>query len=108
MEDGKSMPANMLRAAAELLREKGHCKNKLSDEDGRHCLMGALSAVMDVTEFSGAAWDSILFTVREQFPDRTTGSGFDPVDFNNDPDTTGDEVAAVLEKAAVRLEEAAE
>jgi hypothetical protein len=100
-----------LRQAVEVLRARGHCKNVLRDEEGRVCLVGALCAV---TGYRHATWmdfgPAVRAVVREQFPDRVSPEShpdlfWEAVQFNNHPDTTADEVIAVLEKAAARLEE---
>jgi hypothetical protein len=96
-----------LRLAADLLREKGHCKFALKDKLGRMCLVGALIE-------AGSGWgllpenmlSPLMDTIREQFPEREKDWGsWGPADFNNDPDTTAGDVIAVLEKTAARLEE---
>lgn len=63
------------------------------------CLIGRIS-VMCPGQIAKA--DPILRPlVKEQFPGRAHG----PVDFNDHPDTTFEDVCQVLEKAAVRWDE---
>jgi hypothetical protein len=103
-----------LRAAAEVIRVRGHCKNTLQDRNGHVCLVGALMDVLG--DRCGVFWSEgladvepvLMAVVTEQYPDRSVvkyGGGHNYVAFNNHPDTTPDEVIAVLEKAAARLEE---
>jgi hypothetical protein len=105
------------RAAAEVIRVRGHCKNTLQDGAGHVCLVGALMDVLgDGFDVGGVFWSDgladtepvLTAVVAEQYPDRIGGEYCDHayVAFNNHPDTTPDEVIAVLEKTAVRLEEA--
>jgi hypothetical protein len=105
--------AEDLRAAAEIIRVRGHCKGRLEDDEGRVCLAGALLVARhESAKMTNQPWpvefgdvDPVLTAVtREQFPDRSLGIGA-YVTFNNHPDTTPEEVIGVLEKAAARLEE---
>jgi len=120
--------AETFRAAAALIGTGGLCKKRLDDEDGRHCLMGALIAVTpdfyEAVDRRQAAMTIAEAVIREQFPDRAGSSCFRTwffavdfnnrqdttadevvVYFNNHQDTTADEVVAVLEKTAARLDE---
>lgn len=107
---GRNAGAETLRSAANLISVHGHCKNKLNDSAGRFCLVGAI-----IKQPHGGDknwhWHSLVSAVndvvQEQFADRAAGGCFSGVDFNNHPDTTGAEVIAVLEKAALKLEERA-
>jgi len=102
--------AENLRKAASLLRERGHCKNALEDDDGRLCMIGAWNlAVLGHSKSTpsrhGCA-DVIMDIVGEQFPDRVPNYIlWSWATFNNHDDTTADDVIMVLEKAAARLEE---
>ncbi len=103
-----------LRRAAEMIRKHGHCKHTLRDMQGQLCLVGALCVVDDYRHERWlnlkAALEAVL---AEQFPDRmglVYKSPFEDsmreiVGFNNHKDTTPDEVIAVMEKAAARMEE---
>jgi hypothetical protein len=108
------MDTEVIRRAASLIGERGHCKFSLTDEAGHLCVMGALveagsfsiAPILLATEF----YPAVDKVVREQFPGRVGScpAFYTAVSFNNHPDTTGEEVIAVLEKTAARLDEALE
>jgi hypothetical protein len=102
--------------AAQYLRECGWIKGELGGEyGGPACLVGACEAVSDYYLFT----EHYQFTeqrvvpilnkiVEEQYPDRLFDDEEDLVPaarFNDHPDTTLDDVVAVLEKAEVRYNE---
>lgn len=108
----------LFERAADIIRERGHTKYALEEESGGPvCLWGALNIAdhghanyldRDIWFFSETEVEKTLFPiVAEQFPDRvgTEYRECATIDFNNDPDTTPEEVIAVLEKAAVRASE---
>jgi hypothetical protein len=92
-----------LRAAAELIRTKGHCKHELHDDEGRYCAVGAIFAVTAGLDSLPPFLNSIS---GELFPGQFEYGQENLVCFNNHPDTTAEDVISVLEKAAARLEEA--
>ena len=98
------MSAELARRAAALIREHGLCRGKVRDEQGRLCMYGALHdaagcIVPDVTEM-------VQQVITEQFPDRVLADRFCVISlFNDHPDTTVEDVIAVLEKTAAQLEE---
>lgn len=106
----------ILRRAAEIVRA-GHCKFTSNDDEGRHCALGAVGrATIEAGPLShsvpASLADLVGEVVKEQYPDRLPhmqeyrGSSFHcVVRFNDHPDTTAEEVALVLEKAAVRADE---
>jgi hypothetical protein len=99
--------SELLRDAADILRSGGHCKKMLSDGKGRHCAVGALAAVYN--DLSAIFFRDIEKVALEQYPERFLPNRYNSlVEFNNHPDTTGDEVIAVFEKAAVMFEEKGE
>jgi hypothetical protein len=82
---------NIERDAIRVLAERGWCKGKFHDAEGRVC-MG--TAVM----FGSGLLNRVI---SEQFPDRRGGV----IGFNDHPDTTIDDVILVLEKASIRRDE---
>jgi len=103
---------NEIAVAAQNL--PGHWyKGRLSDGQGNFCGVGHLSnAFGDMSQ----TYDSTAFiryckmhkllgkVAREQFPERLDEDQTFPR-FNDHPDTTEDEVVAVMEKAAIRWDE---
>ena len=106
-----------IRAAIEVLARTGWTKQAFTDEDGRHCLQGALyeahGLVPRCDDQPGVALrDDLAADVRavneviqEQYPDRFGAVGISR--FNDHQETTVDDVVRVLEKAAVRNDELA-
>jgi hypothetical protein len=107
---------NRIRKAIEVLARKGWTKDSFTDGAGRHCLQGALyeahglepfSAVrvgLPVSEAMSADLRLIHDVVAANYPERFGGVGVSR--FNDHPDTTLADVVCVLEKAAVRRDEA--
>lgn len=99
---------NGARAALEVLRRDGWCKGKWTAPTGEHCISGAAIEAGtslyqpgphgDCTSFGHALYD----VIDEQFPDRPMSV----VGFNDHKDTTFADVELVLEKAALKLDEA--
>ncbi len=109
--------AEVVRTAAELIRRQGHCKGAAVDRQGRLCLMGALAAaITDLYMTSSGVFtprsrdavkEAAAAVIAAQFPERyviSSRAGVATVKFNDHPDTTAEEVIAVLEKAAAGLE----
>lgn len=44
--------SDILNRAAEVMMERGHCKEALNGDNGEVCLAGSLLAVLDETEYS--------------------------------------------------------
>lgn len=111
--------AQVLRRAADVIRKRGHCKLAREDVQGRVCAAGAIGIAVSGSISTCLYKDEmctrllrVLGTVAaEQYPDRVyLLSGDDRVPavrFNDHPVTRPEEVLAVFEKAAVRLEEEA-
>ena len=99
-----SADVNPEREALRVLAERGWCKGRLESSDGRRCLVGAAAAGVVGHQID---WMEVLGNIRavaqEQFPERRAVG---VVDFNDHPDTTLEDVIAVLEKAAIRRSEA--
>lgn len=85
------------------LRTHGWCKNTLEDSQGRMCLIGAAYHVDPLSaELNG--WKlEVVRVANEQFPERMDYEDFAEgiVSFNNDPQTTWDDIEMVLEKVGV-------
>lgn len=97
--------AEHLRAAAELIRVRGLCKNVMFDDEGRHCAVGALFETTIGLEWQDELLPFLNSTAAEMFPGQFEFGHADLVQFNNHPDTTAEDVIFVLEKAAARREE---
>jgi hypothetical protein len=100
---------NVIREAAKRL--PGHWyQGWFSDGDGNHCGLGHIS---EVAAEQNIVWGNTLEVLnavaREQYPERVVRSATYPnaafSEFNDHADTTEEEVVAVMEKAAVRLDE---
>lgn len=103
------------------LKEKGHIKNDFWNDKG-YCLMGAYNSSV-VKDENEDAWEHAERRIRdigilggvcqEQFPDRMPSKAYEHspggwmIAFNDHPETTVEDVFTVLDKAAVKWEEAA-
>ena len=108
--------ANRIRDAIELLARRGWTRGRFSDEAGQHCLQGALYEAhgrcpnrpghLGRTIRGELAADIRLVNeiIAAEYPDRMGAVGVSR--FNDHPETTIDDVVRVLEKAAVRRDEA--
>lgn len=106
--------ANRIREAIELLASRGWTQGRFSDERGSVCLQGALYAAYGCTPrrpgeavTGDLAADIRLLneTIAAEYPDRYGAVGISR--FNDHPETTVDDVVRVLEKTALRRDEAA-
>lgn len=108
--------ANRIRDAIELLARKGWTQGRFTDDSGRHCLQGALYEAHEcqprVPGRLGYGLDRDLAadlrlvneTIVAEYPERVGAVGVSR--FNDHPDTTIDDVVRVLEKSALRRDEA--
>ncbi len=106
---------NTIREAIRVIAEVGWTKDAFADEQGRHCLQGALYEAHGLCPFDQrqvgvpvrGEMASDLRLVNEvvtaQFPERAASIGVSR--FNDHPDTTLEEVIQVLEKAALCRDE---
>lgn len=99
---------NHIRRAIEILARTGWTKNTFTDEEGRHCLQGALYDAYGVcpSRVTGELAADVRLvneTIEEQYPERYGAVGISR--FNDHADTTIADVVRVLEKAAVRKDE---
>lgn len=112
-----SVIENGLWKAADVLREGGWIKNHLV-AGASHCAIGAYVAGYgnDFASTSNASnWaesnhpdevKAVANTIRELFPERSRNSSTDTglmVTFNDNPDTTEEDVVKVFRVAAVKL-----
>ena len=107
--------ANRIREALELLARRGWTKGRFTDDDGRHCLQGALYEAHGCRPrtvghlgrtLSGELADDVRLlneTIAAEYPDRLGAVGISR--FNDHPETTVEDVVRVLEKTAVRRDE---
>lgn len=86
-------------------------QGSLSDKKGNYCVVGHLRKALGLNTISGwpldalEAVDFLETKIVEMYPDRPS-AGWDPVPaFNDHPDTTEEDVIAVVEKAAIGWEE---
>ena len=98
-------------------------KSSLVGRDGTHCLLGALANTQSESDWKvfekdpiiSDAVEQVVSIIFDQFPDLldpddypTHTERIDAVwEFNDDPNTTFDDVRSVLEKAAIRFDEKA-
>lgn len=96
---------NPEREAIAVLAERGWCKRAFEDDAGRVCLGGAVNHTESVNVVGVIDWvNNLRSVIAEQFSDRTLTGGL--FAFNDHSDTTIDDVILVLEKAAIRRDEA--
>ena len=92
----------LLLRAAEVLRDRGHCKNVIEDEHGRVCAMGALLVAARIQNYSSrtnscAAIELIQKRINSGLVDHWLGM----VQWNNAPERTAAEVIEMFEQAAL-------
>lgn len=98
--------------AAEIISEKGHCKHRLEDEEGRVCYVGALlSAITETSslERTLTTAERPLFRIVDlEVSAILLLAGWEngTVAFNNDDHTTGEDVISLFKEAGSHLEEA--
>lgn len=95
----------ILRGAANLLEEKGHCKYALHDDLGRHCVLGAINMVaLGRPQAIGVHgdWNRVRPVKELVMAYLSDGSIFHIglAEWNNRLDRTGEEVIDVLRTVA--------
>ena len=112
------------------MAEKGHCKHEIENEEGQVCLVGAFryaieGVIIDTTDSRKyePAFQMARQILKERgyVPPLTDPYGFErpdnyvqfsdpwlPIEYNNDPDVTGEDVILLLKETGARLEEAEE
>ena len=91
-------PAEVLRKAADVIRERGHCKGHY-ERHGSVCIFGALNVI----ETGNALEPPPDITESERWLRKALG-GDSVTLFNDAPERTAEEVIAALEKAAALAE----
>ena len=85
------------------------CKFQLTNSEGKHCGIGHVIMAYDpMVHGNLGSHDAVVEMVKvakEQYPERLSEDYPVYTDFNDHPDTTEADVIAVMEKAAVRLDE---
>ncbi len=107
-------------ATLDVMHESGWTKGTLVDYEGKHCLVGLVSAahyhtmegsdVADCCPDCLAALAAVVVVARAQFPERCPiGKYQDPagvgISFNDHDQTTEADVEMVLHKAAIQSDE---
>lgn len=106
--DNREMAA-VFRRAAEVLRERGHCKGAFTDEESRVCLWGALAvssgvAIRNPYRIEGAAatpeareaMQAAAIAIVDRGVDGRAHDEFPGADWNDARDRTGTEVEKFL------------
>ena len=96
----------LLRAANAV--ERGHCKNALwlggtPEAPERVCLMGAINLAICEDAAGGPSWGILGCHVLNRLQVASGKCLWDLVDWNNAPETKGEEVAALMRRAAVEV-----
>lgn len=93
--------AALLQRAADLMKDRGHAKHKLVDDDGRVCLLGALSLACadSPLKLPQRSFD-LLKKVEKYLMRKKKVSQFDAVAWNNKTKTRASEVMAALRGTA--------
>jgi hypothetical protein len=116
-------PSEAAYAAADIMAERGHCKNALTDEEGRLCLEGALRVATGYTlepipfpcsseekesfdNWSLLLWRPVAGAARDLLHlDDSTRTCCSVSGYNDHPDTTKEDVVLLLKRAGKKLEE---
>ena len=99
--------------AAEIMSSRGHCKHALEDDDGRVCHQGALLLAytgqrsLFSSPFLTMPQRHELGEINETGDQILLAQGYDGgvVNYNNQHDTTQEDVILLLKKTARKLEE---
>ncbi|MFI5985067.1 hypothetical protein ACIBEA_29900 [Streptomyces sp. NPDC051555] len=86
--------AEVLRAAHQLMADRGWCQRWLANEDGAVCLLGAIRAAGGGSGHQDRAEEVLLRLVQQEFPDAATVSGW------NDGQRDGRAPLRMLDQAA--------
>lgn len=98
--------AAVLRRAAEVLRERGHCKGRFEDDESRVCLWGALAVAsgtavqspyrLDPAFLNGEVMRATAIAIANRGVDERGYDEFPGADWNDEPKRTGTEVEKFL------------
>lgn len=101
--------SKVIRTAIDIIEEKGWVQHYGGDMEHGFCILGAVETIFPTYgRTSATEWKALIEVIEEQYPDRCQGVRMNPLNitlFNDHPDTTKAEVLAVMEKAAIKLEE---
>lgn len=110
------MNGNNLREAAYLIRRNGHVQGSFHEAGGGYCALGAIRSAMQMDALSAIHYTAeaiaLARVIREQYPDRVHYSGrgnetfVTVTTFNDHIDTEPEDVLAMMDKAAVQMDEA--
>ena len=104
----------------DLIRSRGMCKGVYDGSNGSHCALGFIAEAHDMAGYmtyvvpsshpSRSDMETVATVIREVFPDRVPLAYADTdagtiACFNNDAETTKDDLELVFEKAAIRSDE---
>lgn len=101
---------DVFRRAAEVLRERGHCKGSLGDFEGRVCLYGALDVALDwmgldTTTSPELYWSVADRMIRDMEPGYSTEREFEvAAAWNDEPSREQTEVEKFLLQVADRAD----
>lgn len=93
----------LLSKAAVVLGERGWCQHALEDDDGRVCLVGAISYAHNGTSYlttdgtKGMHWGAAVGVLMDRLGTATLGR------WNDTPGRTKEEVIALLKNSAAEL-----
>lgn len=90
---------NDLCAIEDLLIEKGWCKGISESEEGAHCLHGAITEVLRGKESRYSRYTVAGKILRKHLPDNSI------VNFNDNPETTFEDILACIRTARKELTE---
>lgn len=98
-------PQEVLKKSAEILRTSGWCQGEYENQDGAHCLMGAMRAATGVDRLCLREYEHNNFYAARDFLDwyvyqKLNYCGI--VNFNDTDGRTVEEVLALLDEAANR------
>lgn len=101
--------SEILRSAGAELENNGWCKGQLEDDQGRHCLDGALYEVIDRLMMSDLdtrcrLLDDARHELRLRIPLRLRNGGHGITAFNDHKDTTYQDVLTVIDNAIADCE----
>lgn len=94
------MSAETLREAAAIVRERGWTQGAYVDDDGRVCIEGAICEALGGPRPAVVPFAPFVDADEEL---RAVIGYVSPVEWNDAPERTADEVIAALEAAAARL-----
>ena len=90
------------KAAAQILRKNGHCKNHAHNSDGQFCLVGAIAEAVNSINASGHVINIMSISLAQSMSHLSQFSGIaNLTNWNDAPDRTADDVINLLDIAAL-------